>query len=101
VSVVSLFVPLVVAIVAAVAVLSLATRGVAATGRRPWWGNPWLWLGVSALSVALGLFVWPGLFGGFFLFLPFVWIRAPRRAGDARGNGNGSPGVPRRPDVLD
>ena len=27
---------------------------------RPWWGNPWLWVGVCAVSIVLGLFVWPG-----------------------------------------
>lgn len=42
---------------------------------RPWWGNPLLWLGVSAVSVLVGLFVLPQFFGGTFLFLPFVWIR--------------------------
>jgi hypothetical protein len=59
---------------------------------RPWWGNPWLWLVVSAASVVLGIFVWPGLFGGMFLFLPFIWIWRPRRSreGDPRSNGHGS-----------
>ncbi len=57
---------------------------------RPWWGNPWLWAGVSGVFVVLGIFVWPGLFGGAFLFLPFVWIRVPRRGRtmDPRGNGH-------------
>ena len=43
--------------------------------RRPWWGNPFLWVGVSAVFVLLGLFVAPKLFGFAFLFLPFIWIR--------------------------
>jgi hypothetical protein len=59
---------------------------------RPWWGNPWLWVLVSVASVVLGIFVWPGLFGGTFLFLPFIWIWRPRRGreGDPRSNGHGS-----------
>lgn len=59
---------------------------------RPWWGNPWLWVLVSLASVVLGIFVWPGLFGGSFLFLPFIWVWRPRRGreGDPRSNGHGS-----------
>ena len=59
---------------------------------RPWWGNPWLWVLVSLASVVLGIFVWPGLFGGAFLFLPFIWVWRPRRGreGDPRSNGHGS-----------
>jgi hypothetical protein len=59
-------------------------------GPHPWWGNPWLWLSVCAGFVVLGLFVWPGLFGGTFLFLPFVWVWRPRRATqmDPRTNGH-------------
>lgn len=45
---------------------------------RPWWGNPWLWLGIAAVSVILGIYVWPGLFGGTILLVPFVWVRRPR-----------------------
>lgn len=57
---------------------------------RPWWGSPWLWLGVCGVFAVLGLFVWPGLFGGTFLFLPFVWVWRPRRgpAMDPRTNGH-------------
>ena len=59
--------------------------------QRPWWGNPWLWLGVSIVFVLLGVFVWPGLFGGTFLFLPFIWVWRPRRRPvDPRTNGHGS-----------
>ena len=59
---------------------------------RPWWGNPWLWVGVSAAFVVLGIFVWPGLFGGTFVFLPFLWIgRGRDRAVDPRANGHGRP----------
>ena len=59
---------------------------------RPWWGNPWLWVLVSVAFVVLGIFVWPGLFGGTFLFLPFIWVWRPRRGreGDPRSNGHGS-----------
>jgi hypothetical protein len=58
---------------------------------RPWWGNPWLWVLVSLASVVLGIFVWPGLFGGTFLFLPFIWVWRPRRRDvDPRTNGHGS-----------
>lgn len=59
---------------------------------RPWWVNPWLWVLVSLASVVLGIFVWPGLFGGTFLFLPFIWVWRPRRGrdGDPRSNGHGS-----------
>jgi 4-aminobutyrate aminotransferase len=57
--------------------------------RRPWWGNPWIWVGVSAVSVALGLLVWPGLLGGVFLFIPFVWLsRSKAPAVDPRSNGH-------------
>jgi hypothetical protein len=51
-----------------------------------------LWLLVSALSVVLGIFLWPGLFGGTFLFLPFIWVWRPRRGreSDPRSNGHGS-----------
>ncbi|HEY7668635.1 MAG TPA: hypothetical protein VIE12_10990 [Actinomycetota bacterium] len=56
---------------------------------RPWWGNPWLWVGVSAVFVVLGIFVWPGLFGGVVLFLPFVWVSRPRPPEmDPRTNGH-------------
>ena len=56
---------------------------------RPWWGNPGIWLVVCAAFVLLGLFVWPGLFGGTFFFLPFVWIWRPRRRPvDPRTNGH-------------
>jgi len=57
---------------------------------RPWWGNPWLWVGICAISIVLGLLVWPGLFGGVVFVLPFVWIGRPRREPkmDPRTNGH-------------
>jgi hypothetical protein len=59
------------------------------TNGRPWWGNPWLWLGVSAVFVVLGIFVWPGLLGGTFVFLPFLWVGRGQRSYDPRSNGHG------------
>ena len=41
---------------------------------RPWWGNPGVWLLISAVFALLGLFVFPKLFGFTFLFLPFLWV---------------------------
>jgi hypothetical protein len=64
-------------------------RGSGRAPARPWWGNPWLWVGVSAVFVVLGIFVWPGLFGGVVLFLPFVWVSRPRAPDmDPRSNGH-------------
>ena len=56
----------------------------------PWWANPWVWLGVALVSVLLGIFVWPGLFGFMFIVIPFMWIRRPRRRPpvDPRRNGH-------------
>jgi hypothetical protein len=47
--------------------------------RRPWWARPSAWLLISAAFLFIGLFVTPKIFGGVFLFLPFFWIRGPRR----------------------
>jgi hypothetical protein len=46
---------------------------------RPWWGNPLIWLAISAVFLLLGLFVFPHFFGGIFLVFPFLWI-SPRRS---------------------
>lgn len=60
---------------------------------RPWWGSPWLWIGVSAAFLVLGLVVWPGLFGGVFLFVPFVWVARPKPDRmDPRTNGHAKRG---------
>ena len=56
---------------------------------RPWWGNPWLWLAIGIVFVLLGLYVWPGLFGGTFFFLPFIWVWRPRRGHDVDPRANG------------
>jgi len=63
-------------------------------GLRPWWMHPWLWLGVCAVFFVLGVAVRPWLFGGAFLFLPFVWVGRPRRGPrvDPRTNGHGTRG---------
>jgi hypothetical protein len=57
---------------------------------RPWWGTPWLWVAVCAISILLGLYVWPGLFGVVVFVFPFVWIGRPRRQPrmDPRTNGH-------------
>jgi hypothetical protein len=57
---------------------------------RPWWGSAWTWVAVCVVFAVLGLVVWPGLFGGTFLLLPFVWIHRPRGEGrmDPRTNGH-------------
>jgi hypothetical protein len=56
---------------------------------RPWWGSPWLWAVVCLTFAVLGFVVWPGLFGGTFLLLPFVWIRRSRREADMDPRTNG------------
>jgi hypothetical protein len=68
---------------------------------RPWWGNPLLWVAVSAASLALGLFVSPKLFGGVIIFLPFLWVggwpRRERRPPDPSQNGHGDRNGTARP----
>ena len=56
---------------------------------RPWWGNPWLWVITCLAFAVLGVVVWPGLFGGTFLLLPFIWIRRSRRGEDMDPRTNG------------
>jgi hypothetical protein len=66
-----------------------ATTARPASPPRPWWANPLLWLGVSLVSVLLGVFVWPGLFGFTFIAVPFVWWRRPKTSTvDPRSNGH-------------
>ncbi|MFB3738931.1 MAG: hypothetical protein ACE14W_08190 [Candidatus Velamenicoccus archaeovorus] len=50
-------------------------------GDRPWWGNPLVWVGVSAVALVLGLVVAPRLLGGIILFLPLIWVRGLGRRG--------------------
>lgn len=75
---------------------SVPPRDTVSAGARPWWGSPWLWLGVCTLSVVLGIAVSPGLFGGAFLVLPFAWASKPRRreSMDPRTNGHAKRGGP-------
>jgi hypothetical protein len=58
---------------------------------RPWWTNPFVWIGVSVVCTLLGIFVVPGFFGGTFLFLPFIFVRrAEDETPDPRSNGHGT-----------
>jgi hypothetical protein len=56
--------------------------------RRPWWGNPLVWLGLGAMFLVLGLVVAPHFLPFAVIFLPFVWIggtgRRRRGAGEDR-----------------
>jgi hypothetical protein len=57
--------------------------------RRPWWGNPLIWLAAAAIFLILGLFVAPHFLGGIVIFLPFLWIwprRESRRDSDDSGD---------------
>jgi uncharacterized membrane protein YfcA len=56
---------------------------------RPWWANPLVWLAIGVVSVLLGIFVWPGLFGFTFIVIPILWWRRPKApALDPRSNGH-------------
>jgi Na+/proline symporter len=45
---------------------------------RPWWGNPLVWIALSALFLILGVFVAPHFLPGVILFVPFIWIGRSR-----------------------
>jgi hypothetical protein len=60
---------------------------------RPWWGNPLLWLGISAILLLLGIFVLPHFLPGVFIVLPFMWIGGGRRR-EARRPRRSSPPRP-------
>jgi hypothetical protein len=70
--------------------LGAPPRDAPARPARPWWESPWLWIVVCGVFIVLGFVVWPGLFGGTFVFLPFVWVWRPRRVPvvDPRTNGH-------------
>ncbi len=72
------------------AAVSRAPRAGTRGDDRPWWGSPWVWVAVCAISILLGLYVWPGLFGVVVFVFPFVWIGRPRREPrmDPRTNGH-------------
>jgi hypothetical protein len=65
--------------VGAVALVLALRRHDVGVPRRPWWGNPGVWVAASAVFVLLGVFVFPRLLGFTFLFLPFLWMRAAGR----------------------
>jgi hypothetical protein len=49
-----------------------------------------VWFVACLISVLLGVFVWPGLFAGTVIFLPFVWVsRSKQPPADPRSNGHG------------
>jgi hypothetical protein len=69
----------------------VTARGARPPAGRPWWATPWVWIGASIISVLLGVFVWPGLFAGTVIFIPFVWVsRSKPPPVDPRSNGHGS-----------
>ena len=57
---------------------------------RPWWGSPWLCVGIAAVAVLLGTFVWVGLYGLVLAVVPLVVLQRPARAPrvDPRTNGH-------------
>ena len=57
---------------------------------RPWWGSPWLWIGITVLAVFLGAFVWIGLYALVLVVVPLVVWQRPARgpAVDPRTNGH-------------
>ena len=67
------------AFVAAVALVLAYRRKRALEPERPWWGMPGVWIGLSMVSVLVGLVAFPRLLGFTFLFFPFVVMRSVRR----------------------
>lgn len=57
---------------------------------RPWWGSPWLWVGIAAVAVLLGALVWVGLYALVLAVVPLVVLQRPARAPsvDPRTNGH-------------
>ncbi len=60
------------------------------TRPRPWWGSPWLWIGITVVAVFLGAFVWVGLYAIVLVVVPLVVWQRPARgpAVDPRTNGH-------------
>jgi cobalamin synthase len=58
--------------------------------RPPWWGSPWLWIGITVVAVFLGAFVWVGLYALVLAVVPLVVWQRPARgpAVDPRTNGH-------------
>ena len=67
------------AFVAAVALVLAYRRGRALEPQRPWWGRPGVWIGLSMVSVLVGVVSFPRLLGFTFLFFPFVVLRSVGR----------------------
>ena len=57
---------------------------------RPWWGSPWMWIGITVVAVILGAFVWVGLYALVLVVVPLVIWQRPTRgpAVDPRTNGH-------------
>jgi hypothetical protein len=57
---------------------------------RPWWGSPWLWVGITTAAVLLGAFVWVGCYALVLAVVPLVVLQRPTRAPrvDPRTNGH-------------
>lgn len=73
------------AFVSAVALVLAYRRGRALEPGRPWWGRPGVWIGLSIVSVLVGLVAFPRLLGFTFLFFPFVLLRSVGRGRPGRG----------------
>jgi hypothetical protein len=70
-----------------------ASRHASASGERsarPWWGSPWLWVGIAVVAVCLGAFVWIGLYALVLVVVPLVIWQRPTRGPtvDPRTNGH-------------
>jgi cobalamin synthase len=72
-----------------------ASRGTSASVERsarprPWWGSPWLWVGITVAAVFLGAFVWVGLYALVLAVVPLIVWQRPARgpAVDPRTNGH-------------
>lgn len=61
-----------------------------ATRPRPWWGSPWLWIGITVVAVVLGAFVRVWLYALVLVVVPLVVWQRPGRgpAVDPRTNGH-------------
>jgi hypothetical protein len=64
------------AFVAAVALVLAYRRRRALEPKRPWWGSPGVWIGLSMVFLLVGVFAFPRLLGFTFLFFPFVVMRS-------------------------
>ena len=67
------------AFVAAVALVLAYRRGRTLEPQHPWWERPGVWIGLSMVSVLVGVVAFPRLLGFTFLFFPFVVMRSVGR----------------------